>query len=81
MVFATDRDITENHNQTKCRVAEPTPSGYFHKTTPKPKARESLWKRGQKNGKSQRIRGVNCEIVFPFESLKLESLTNTISLT
>lgn len=30
--FARDRDTTENHNPTKCRVMDPSPNGYIYKT-------------------------------------------------
>ncbi|KAM7336692.1 hypothetical protein ACRRTK_005185 [Alexandromys fortis] len=40
--------ITENHNQSKHRVAEPRPDGNIFKSTPTSKAQRILWK-GQKD--------------------------------
>lgn len=53
--------MTEKYNPPKCRVVEPSPSGYIHKTT-RPKAQGTCWKRKLKDLKSQRIG--ESEIVF-----------------
>jgi hypothetical protein len=39
--------ITKNHNQSKCRVVEPSPKGYIHNTTPSLNTLGSLQKRGK----------------------------------
>ena len=36
-------NITENHNQSKCRVVESSPNGYIYNTTPTSKAQGSWW--------------------------------------
>lgn len=37
---------------------EPSPNEYTYKRTPVPNAQGTLWKMRQKDGKSQRIRGL-----------------------
>jgi hypothetical protein len=46
------KTVTENHNQSNCRVVELRPSGYMYKTL----TYLRLVKRGWKDCKSQRIR-------------------------
>ena len=54
-LFATDRETrAENHNQSKCRVVEP--SHMICYTIAPPKAQGSLGRGGWKDCKSQRIR-------------------------
>ena len=48
--------FTEKHSQSERRAVDPSPSGYICKTTPIPKAQESLRERVQKDCKSQRIK-------------------------
>lgn len=45
--FLCNKQITaENHNQSKSRFMEPSPSGFIYKTSLEPKAQGTLWKAG-----------------------------------
>lgn len=50
------QNITENNNQSKYRVMEPSLNGFIFKTTSTHKVQETFWKRRQKDCESQRIR-------------------------
>jgi hypothetical protein len=54
LLFATET-IIENHNQSKCRAVDPSPSGYIYNSTPTPKA-QGTWQKGWKKFKMQMIR-------------------------
>lgn len=60
-LFVTDKEaITKNHNGSKCREQIDAKSQLIYqkkKMIPEPKAQESLWKRGQKDFKRQRLTG------------------------
>lgn len=43
-----NRDHYRNHDQSKCRVGDPSPSANIYKTTSTPKAQGSLQDRGRK---------------------------------
>jgi hypothetical protein len=49
------KTIAENHSQSKCRVMAPSPNRNMQ-YIPAPKAQGLLQIRGQRDGKSQRIR-------------------------
>lgn len=48
--------ITESHNQLNCRDVKPSFNLHICNTTPALKVRETLWKKGQKDCKNQKIR-------------------------
>jgi hypothetical protein len=56
------KTITEYYSQSKCQVVDPGLIGFICNTFLTPKARESLWKRGCKDCKSQRIKGFSVKV-------------------
>lgn len=64
LLFTAEEIITESHNPLKWRVVEPSWDGDMYKITPAPKAQETLGKRGQKEGKSQRIKEFAVRLCF-----------------
>ena len=68
---------TENHNQSKCRVVEPSPNGYIYKTLQSLKFREHCEK-GVERLQESEDRGASCEIVSPGNS---RSYTHEVSQT
>lgn len=56
LVWNIQRTLQKNHNQSKCRVVEPSSKGYIYKITSAPKFQEMFWKEGQDGCKNQKIR-------------------------
>lgn len=50
--------ITQNHNQSKYKAKEPSLNRYVYNTAPSPKSLGSLLKKGQKDFKTWKIRGL-----------------------
>jgi hypothetical protein len=62
--------VTENYNQSKCRVLKPRPSGYIYKTPPSPKAQESLQKMEERDCKSRPLGS----LLWKYASYKCQEL-------
>jgi hypothetical protein len=66
--------ITGNHKRSKCKVVEPSPSGYINKT-PETEVQGTLQKRGQNHCTSER----NREFVVKLSPRNARSYTHSLS--
>lgn len=72
-LLATDKTVTENHNEAKFSIVEPSHNEYIYKITPTGQGAGTLGQKRQKYSKSQRNREFTarlCLLVMP-ESLPI----------